>query len=409
MNDIPLEESIEHITAIIDDFMNDNYLDLMNPKIKDIILKNIKPILCLIYNKEVSEDIDNDIYDIDDLLNMSIDTYFGMNDISREIHSNKVKSLNKEYVNKRLIELRNIPLPAQNTPEWFDYRWNRLTASSAWKALSSDAMVNSLIYSKCKPIDRNKNESININSPTHHGHKFEPVSTILYEKRFDTTIEEFGCIPDPTSPILAASPDGVNVKEDSPLYGRLLEIKNPVSRIPTGSTKLDYWVQMQFQMHVIGLHVCDFLETCFKEYENETEFNEDGSFTKTRDGKDKGIIVCLNDGKKPIYLYPPLGLSQKEFDEWYDKMMDDTSGLTWIKNTYWYLDIYSCVTVKYNKKWFDIAVPYFTNVWNIIEKERISGYAHRGPKKRVVKNITNEPQNTIIPPKMTLMLRTSSL
>ena len=116
MNDIPLEESIEHITAIIDDFMNDNYLDLMNPKIKDIILKNIKPILCLIYNKEVSEDIDNDIYDIDDLLNMSIDTYFGMNDISREIHSNKVKSLNKEYVNKRLIELRNIPLPAQNTP-----------------------------------------------------------------------------------------------------------------------------------------------------------------------------------------------------------------------------------------------------------------------------------------------------
>jgi hypothetical protein len=406
MNNIPIDEAVENITSIVDGFMNDNYLDLMNPKIKDIIIKNIKPVVQLIYSEIDSETIEQDI---NDLLDISIDTYFGINNITREIKSRIVKELNKDFVTNKLQELRDIPQPAQNTPEWFDYRWNRLTASSAWKALSSEAMVNSLIYSKCKPVDRNKNDSVNINSATHHGHKFEPVSTELYEKMFDTEIEEFGCIPDQQSNILAASPDGINVKIDSPLYGRLLEIKNPVSRIPTGTTKLDYWVQMQFQMHVIGLHVCDFLETCFKEYESETDFDEDGSFVETKDGKKKGIIICLNDGKKPVYLYPPLGLSKEEFEEWYDKTMDNTNGLTWIKNTYWYLDVFSCVTVKYDKKWFDLAKPYFTNVWNIIEKERVSGYEHRCPKKRDVKNIKEEPQNIVFPPKMKITLRNSSL
>ena len=405
MNEIPIDEAIENINYVINDFMTDNYLDLMNPKIKDIIKTNIKPVISLIYN-ELDEDL---VQNLDDLLNISIDTYFAINDISREIKVGVVKSLNKTYVANKLTELRNIPLPPQNTPEWFDYRWNRLTASSAWKALSSEAMVNSLIYSKCKPVDRNKNDKVNINSATHHGHKFEPVSTALYEYINDTKIEEFGCIPDQTNNILAASPDGINVKDDSPLYGRLLEIKNPVSRIPTGSTKLDYWVQMQFQMHVIGLHVCDFLETCFKEYDSETEFNEDGTFIKTKDGKYKGVIICLNDGKKPVYLYPPIGINKDEFDKWYDKAMDETDGLTWIKNTYWYLDVMSCVTVKYNKSWFELALPYFINVWDIIEKERVSGYEHRGPKKREVTNTKEKGQDTIIPPKMTIKLRTSSL
>ena len=45
-----------------------------------------------------------------------------------------------------------------------------------------------------------------------------------------------------------ASPDGINIKADSPYYGRAVEIKNPVSREITGIPKKDYWIQMQIQM-----------------------------------------------------------------------------------------------------------------------------------------------------------------
>ena len=53
---------------------------------------------------------------------------------------------------------------------------------------------------------------------------------MLYEKDKKTKIEDFGCLEHETIPYLAASPDGINVDPTSELYGRLLEIKNPVSR-----------------------------------------------------------------------------------------------------------------------------------------------------------------------------------
>ena len=69
---------------------------------------------------------------------------------------------------------------------------------------------------------------MNINSATHHGHKFEPLSTMFYEYKFATEIEEFGCIPDQNNYEFGASPDGINVNRNSERYGYLLEIKNPV-------------------------------------------------------------------------------------------------------------------------------------------------------------------------------------
>ena len=405
MNEAILEDCIEEINHIVDDIMGESYLDLMSPKIDKIIFAKVKPIVGLIYSE-----LGMGFNDIDDIIHMSIDTYFGIHNIHREIPVDKATPLDKDYVTKQLNELRSLPQPTQNTEEWLDYRWTRLTASSAWKALASDAMVNSLIYSKCKPIDKDKVYSVNVNSATHHGHKFEPVSIKLYEDRFNTTIEEFGCIPDSTNCNQGASPDGINVKSSSDRYGFLLEVKNPVSRIPTGKTKLDYWVQMQFQMHVIKFHTCDFLETCFKEYDDDDAFNNDGTFKQTVDGKKKGIIVCFNDGKNPSYAYPPVGLSKKEFDYWYDTTLNNAKGLTWINNTYWYLDMYSCVTVEYNKKWFDVAQPYFTKVWDTIEKERVSGYEHRAPKKRVIKNADPmQEENKVITPIITLKMRPSSL
>ena len=64
-----------------------------------------------------------------------------------------------------------------------------------------------------------------------------------------------------------------------------------VNRKITGIPKEEYWIQMQLQMETCNLNECDFLETRFCEYESKEEFEKDGTFTTSLDGKPKGIIM----------------------------------------------------------------------------------------------------------------------
>lgn len=147
---------------------------------------------------------------------------------------------------------------------------------------------------------------------------------------------------------------------------------------------------MQLQMEVWDLEECDFLETIFKEYDNEEAFLNDGNeFNKNKDGKLKGVIVRFFDGNEPVYKYPPLNLKKNQFDDWYDKLMDEDNELSWIENIYWYMESYSLVLVPRNKKWFHSVLPELQDVWNTILKERINGYDHRKPKKKQKKKKDN--------------------
>ena len=67
-------------------------------------------------------------------------------------------------------------------------------------------------------------------------------------------------------------------------------------------------------------------------------------------------------------------------------------GITWLKNIYWYLNQYSCVLVVKNDIWFESAIKKIEKVWDIILKERETGYEHRAPKKRTPKK-KNEAVN----------------
>ena len=62
--------------------------------------------------------------------------------------------------------------------------------------------------------------------------------------------------------------------------------------------------------------------------------------------------------------------------------MERNSGLTWIKDIYWWLDEFSCILVLRNKLWFENAISKIEDVWTIIEKERDTGHEHRLPKKQ---------------------------
>ena len=263
---------------------------------------------------------------------------------------------NIHKIEKNLTYLGNIYQPQQRTEEWYKFRHNTLTASSIWKVFKTESTRNQLIYEKCKP--RKEYVNPNINSPLHWGQKYEPISIMFYEKKYNTNISDYGCIQHKKYNFIAASPDGINTNKNNNLYGRMLEIKNVVNREITGTPKFEYWIQMQLQMEVCELNECDFLETKFIEYLNEEEFNNDGTFKLSLDDKCKGIILVFEKEEDNLYYeYMPLDLSYDEFLIWKKNTIEKNNESTFIKDIFWRLETVSCILVLRNKYWFNQALP----------------------------------------------------
>ena len=377
-----IDELRESVYLIIDDFISNNIGEYRYKDFTHRLFEHTYHIL------EVLHDNTNFLIELNlsELIDEGIYSYFEFYGVKRSETTKITTPKNKRPYSQILKNIKKKDTHEQGTIEWYQFRWNHITASSAWKALEQESTKNQIILDKCKPINTAKYSRVNITSAMHHGHKFEPLSVLIYEDLYDTKIGEYGCIENDDHPHLAASPDGINVKLDNPRYGRALEIKNPTTREICGIPKKEYWVQMQMQMECLNLDECDFLETSFKEYKTEEEFLKDGKFNTTKDGKRKGIILCFNDGTKPIYEYVPLNINTYvEYETWRDNIIDTHSNLSWIKDTYWHLETISCVLVRRNKLWFNAIKHKLKEVWDIILKERKDGYEHRRPQKRVKK------------------------
>ena len=377
------EDFLETIDIFIDEYVNLNIMNYKEKDFEDMVKEAVYSQILDVY----SDQINYLELSLDDTVDECVYLYFTKNNCPRSyeesiVISNPVPTL----ITKQLNKIKNKYQPEQRSDDWYRFRWDGLTASNLWKIFDTQSSLNSLIYGKCVPIDVKKYQSVNIDSAFHNGHKYEPLSLMIYEEIYDTEVSEYGCITHDDYEFLKASPDGINTKRGNPRYGRLVEVKNPVSRKLTGIPKKDYWIQMQHQMEVCDLNECDFLETVFKSYENEEEFMKDGTFTKTAEGKRKGVLIRYYDSKEPIYEYAPLNLSKQDFDVWYNETMEKNKHLTWIENIYWYLEDISIVLVTRNRKWYNNALPKMIETWNTILKERKEGYNHRKPNKREKKN-----------------------
>ena len=241
---------------------------------------------------------------------------------------------------------------------------------------------------------------ININTPFHWGQKYEPLSCMIYEDMYNSKIEDFGCIQHPFYKFIGASPDGIVIKSNTGRYGRMLEIKNPVSREITGIPKKEYWVQMQLQMEVCDLDECDFFETKFVEYSDYESYRNDStiaydlsgnefkSYVKTNNNSYKGTIIYFHTKEgAPYYVYQPLNLYLiEDITNWeeenIEKYQSEPYNYTFIKFIYWKTEKISCVLVLRNREWFKNNVGQLEKVWKIIEEERITGYQHRAPNKK---------------------------
>jgi putative phage-type endonuclease len=420
---LDLTETIFHL---IENYIEDNPTAISEPDFHEELLDELKELLLSQFEGDIFFNEDDE-EDLDIIIDYAVEIYFTTFSISRSFHTNNETNnetnnisntnININLTNEKFIEienklnkLREKPQPVQRTPEWYTFRHNLITASNAYKVFESQASINQIIYEKCQPlkldffkndkiIDENLKKMVNVNTTLHWGQKYEPLSVLIYEDMYKTKVEDFGCIEHETYKFIGASPDGINIDPSSDRYGRMLEIKNIVNREITGIPKKEYWIQMQIQMEVWDLDECDFLETKFVEYPDSNSF-----FCELE--KDdcclKGVISYFHrqDGT-PFYVYKPLNITDaEEINIWeeqtVDKYQNNTNqnienneikeNMVWIKNIYWKLEKLSCVLVLRNRKWFHDNVGQIQKIWNTIEQERVTGYEHRAPVRKIKKD-----------------------
>ena len=377
MSAVDAAELLESACILIEEYINLNTSLYSQPNFHSTVVKDVSVLL----NRTLKDVFSYEVI-ITDIVEKGMTIFY--RHISPPRSSGNTFIRRKPNINKiqeKITYLQQVPQPEQRTPEWYEFRYQHLTASNIWKTFSSVSTRNQLIFEKCQPLNAEKNKfaGVNFDSPMHWGQKYEPVSIQLYEEIYQTHVSDFGCIPHKTIEFLAASPDGIVTDAKAERYGRMLEVKNIVNRDITGIPKEEYWVQMQVQLEVCNLNECDFLETRFIEYSDEEAFTTDNIINP--EVKKGCMMLFMKMGGQPVYEYMPLTLPLADYSQWQEKMMDKHSDLNWLKNIYWKLDQLSCVLVLRNKLWFASALPAIKSIWQTIQEEKKSGYAHRGPKK----------------------------
>ena len=344
----------------------------------------------------------------------------GIGESERQDETDDDKTDELENVHKQFNILKNIFQPVQRSPEWHEARRHRLTASDLASALlmtkhEINLVKNNIVastkklghgcgYSSKKELIKKKcgaGKPFTGSTATRWGQKYEQIATQLYEKRVKEEVHEFGLLPHPTIGFLGASPDGIRA------CGVMLEIKFPYSRTITGIPSLHYWMQMQLQLEVCDLDICDFLECTLKEYYDEREYLNDvhpDDPRLTSRGLEKGIIIQIyttdrfnsSDWVEPYYVYPDLG-TPEEVNEWIDNWMKEklsNNPNDWVfgkkkaRKVYWSLEVYSMVSVKRDKEWFNARLPDLDAFWKEVLHYREVGLdglltPPRSPRKSV--------------------------
>lgn len=341
------------------------------------------------------------------------------NKFEYEIDDNEMEILMNEFNNSYLNYLDNylvgvyeifdrindIKLPEQRTKEWHIARSKLISASDSAYTIKRGNKFATANYTRTLLQKIGIKFGYFSTSALLHGTIFEIVSQEMYELRNSVKIKEYGCLPHPNETFIGASPDGIVCKimdsndlEQKKMLGRMLEIKNPYSRIINNEIKFEYQIQIQVQLQVTGLSVCDFLETKVKyDYETIDEFFEDVYDIESmelekdsvdyrtiqnpnipicnldKNGMEKGFLIYFTksheDRDENIgVLYPmTIPYDRYEINDWKNKMIDEyeEKGYSFVRQYYWKVEIYSVKTVKRDdKRWETEIYPALKGFWN---------------------------------------------
>lgn len=185
------------------------------------------------------------------------------------------------------------------------------------------------------------------------GIRYERIACDFYQQLTGQKVIEFGFLLHDSIDNIGASPDGITES------GRMLEIKCPFGREVTRVVPLAYWCQIQLQLEVAQLDVCDFFDVCIQEYLDVNDAKLDEDVKETRKG---AMLFSPNTNEAE---YPDKSKTFEEKILWCkDNLKDD-----W-KIIYFRIYHFELTPVYRHQEWFDNSLPRLREVWEQISQKR---------------------------------------
>jgi len=262
-----------------------------------------------------------------------------------------------DYLNE-LLDRKQIE---QRTPEWYSQMSTIISASELGNLFASVRQRAKMVISKTIPYE-SRNQSLATTSSRMSafdwGIRFEPVVKQIYEYKYGSTIKELGRLYHQTDKRCAASPDGLVYKcPKNERTGRLIEIKCPVTREINGSIPKDYYTQMQMQLHVTGLKLCDYVEAVFSSKYNNTPERVGSTLYN-------GFIAVIRyneiKDQELYYMYSPINC-----DIWTPVTDDEI-----VEIVPWRLIQWGEQTVTRSEEWWSSILPIIDKFWEDVEKAK---------------------------------------
>ena len=272
------------------------------------------------------------------------------------------KEILDELLNRKQIE--------QRTPEWYAQMNSIISASELGNLFSSPRIRAKMVVSKTLPYEpRNQQLAVPSDSMSAFdwGIRFEPVVKQIYELKYNAIVKEVGRLYHQVDKRCTASPDGlVYESENDKKTGRLVEIKCPVTRVIDGSIPKDYYAQMQMQLHVTGLKICDYVEASFSsKYNNLNEREGPGLYN--------GYIALIRyaemkGNQEFYYIYSPVNINM----DWLPVVNDDEEIVEIIP---WRLIEWCEQIVTRSEEWWASMKPIIDNFWQDVEKAKCGEFS----------------------------------
>jgi hypothetical protein len=289
-------------------------------------------------------------------------------DIYEELFREKILKKQKihQYSKEALDELLNRKQIEQRTPEWYAQMTTIISASELGNLFASARTRAKMVMVKTEPY-KPRNQPLAVLSDRMSafdwGIRFEPVVKLIYEHKYKAIVKELGRLYHQTDSRCTASPDGlVYDSENNEKSGRLIEIKCPVTREIDGSVPKDYYAQMQMQLHVTGLKICDYVEASFSsKYNNNTKKEGPGLYN--------GFIALIRyaeiteDNQEFYYIYSPVNCDPN----WIPTINGDEEVVEIIP---WRLQEWSEQVVTRSEEWWQSIIPIIDKFWEDVEKAK---------------------------------------
>ena len=291
--------------------------------------------------------------------------------VKENITNQKVYNERKE----KLKGLKELELPEQRSPEWYEMRKDKLTASSLASAIGKCHFTTreELILSK---IEDKPYES---NPITEWGVKYEDIAILFYEELYNVKVLDFGLIPHPTFKAFGASPDGICDDTGNDEYvARMVQIKCPPKRKFTKTCPPHYLMQVQGQLEVCDLDHCDFFQVKIEDYENYEEYKKDVFVNddvilpgRTNLNYPKGVTVSYRKKEeiKLTYLYPVLNMSDDEYHNWIKEKKIEIieQGHEFVESKWWKISRYECTFIERDYNWWNDNVEHILKFYTDLQ------------------------------------------